>query len=279
MPLSLGDILQYFSNALSQGSLFALVAIGYTMVYGILKFINFAFGEIFMLGGYIVFYSVTCFLIPWWAAFPVAIGLTGILGICLERIAYRPLRNSPKNSVMTSAIAASFLIQNLVIVIFGGRPKGFIVPPFSEKVLTVGSSGGAVSVISIDVIIPIITAALFIILQLTLRKTRKASFIFGAGSVLAAIGGLMWAMKYPQLNPAMGLMPGLKCFIAAVIGGAGNITGAVLGGLLLGFIEITLTAMLPALTAYRDTFAFVLLIIFLLVKPSGLLGKSQIGKA
>jgi branched-chain amino acid transport system permease protein len=295
---SSGLFLQHLTNALSLGSLYALIAIGYTMVYGILRLINFAHGEIFMLGGYIAFYAVTLFFLPWGAAYVVALGLTGIFGVALERAAYRPLRNSPRISIMISAIGASFLIQNLAIVIFGGRPKGFLVPQLFDRVVTIGQ----VSVVNVSLIIPVITAALLIGLQIIVHKTKTGmamravstdlpaarlmgidvnkivSFTFGTGSVLAAIGGVMWALKYPQLNPSMGLMPGLKCFIAAVIGGIGNITGAVLGGLLLGFIEIMLIAALPTLTGYRDAFAFVLLIIVLLVKPSGLLGKHQIEK-
>ena len=295
---SFGLFLQHLTNALSLGSLYALIAIGYTMVYGILRLINFAHGEIFMLGGYIAFYAVTLFFLPWGAAYVVALGLTGIFGIALERVAYRPLRNSPRISIMISAIGASFLIQNLAIVIFGGRPKGFLVPQLFDRVVTIGH----VSVVNVSLIIPVMAAVLLIGLQLVVHKTKTGmamravstdfpaarlmgidvnkivSFTFGTGSVLAAIGGVMWALKYPQLNPSMGLMPGLKCFIAAVIGGIGNITGAVLGGLLLGFIEIMLIAALPTLTGYRDAFAFVLLIIVLLVKPSGLLGKHQIEK-
>ena len=298
MSSSLGHFLQHLTNALSLGSLYALIAIGYTMVYGILRLINFAHGEVFMLGGYIAFYAVTLFFMPWGAAYIVALGLTGIFGIGLERAAYRPLRHSPKISIMISAIGASFLIQNLAIVIFGGRPKGFPIPQFFDQVITIGQ----VSVMSVSLIIPIITATLLVILQIIVHKTKTGmamravstdlpaarlmgidvnkivSFTFGAGSMLAAIGGVMWSLKYPQLNPTMGLMPGLKCFIAAVIGGIGNITGAVLGGLLLGFIEIMIIAALPTLTGYRDAFAFILLIIVLLVRPSGLLGRHQIEK-
>jgi branched-chain amino acid transport system permease protein len=290
--------LQHLSNALSLGSLYALIAIGYTMVYGILRLINFAHGDVFMLGGYIAFYGVTLLLMPWWAGFIVAFGLTGILGIGLERIAYRPLRHSPKISIMISAIGASFLIENLATVIFGGRPKGFPVPEIFNRVIRLGS----VSAMSISLFIPVLTAALLAGLLVIIYKTktgmamravstdlaaarlmaidvnRIVSFTFGAGSVLAAVGGVMWALKYPQLNPTMGMIPGLKCFIAAVIGGIGNIGGAVLGGLFLGFIEIMIIAFLPTLTGYRDAFAFVLLIIVLLVKPSGLLGKNQIEK-
>ena len=290
--------LQYLSNALSLGSLYALIAIGYTMVYGILRLINFAHGDVFMLGGYIAFYAATVFFMPWWVGFIVAFGLTGIFGIGLERVAYRPLRQSPKISIMISAIGASFLMENLATVIFGGRPKGFPVPELFNKVVKMG----AVSVINVSLIIPVLTAVLLTALLIIVHKTKTGmamravstdlaaarlmaidvnkivSFTFGTGSVLAAIGGVMWSLKYPQLNPTMGMIPGLKCFIAAVIGGIGNISGAVLGGLLLGCIEIMTIALLPTLTGYRDAFAFVLLIIVLLVKPSGLLGRNQIEK-
>jgi len=290
--------LQYLVSALALGSLYALIAIGYTMVYGILRLINFAHGEVFMLGGYIAFYSVTIFLMPWWAGYIVALGLTGIFGVGLERVAYRPLRHSPKISIMISAIGASFLMQNLAIVIFGGRPKGFPIPEIFNKIVKIHTA----SVVNVSIIIPGITAVLLAILLIIVHKTKTGmamravatdlpaarlmgidvnkivSFTFGTGSTLAAIGGVMWALKYPQLNPSIGMIPGLKCFIAAVIGGIGNISGAVLGGLLLGLIEIMVIATLPTLTGYRDAFAFILLIIVLLLKPSGLLGKNQIEK-
>ncbi|HPO03431.1 branched-chain amino acid ABC transporter permease [Treponema zuelzerae] len=290
--------LQHLTNALSLGSLYALIAIGYTMVYGILRLINFAHGDVFMLGAYIAFYLTTFFLLPWWAAFLVAIACTALFGIGLERTAYKPLRDSPKISIMISAIGASFLIENLATVLFGGRPKGFPVPPLFSKVLHFGS----VSVVSVSVIIPVFTFALLALLLWIVHKTktgmamravstdidaarlqaidvnRVVSFTFGLGSLLAAIGGILWALKYPQLNPTMGIMPGLKCFIAAVLGGIGNIMGAVLGGFLLGLIEIMIIAFLPDLTGYRDAFAFVALILVLLLKPAGLLGKNQVEK-
>ncbi|MDR0552182.1 MAG: branched-chain amino acid ABC transporter permease [Spirochaetaceae bacterium] len=296
--MTIDQFLQHLSNALSLGSLYALIAIGYTMVYGILRLINFAHGDVFMLGGYIAFYCITVFFMPWWAGFAVAFCLTGIFGIALERVAYKPLRSSPKISIMISAIGASFLIENLAIVIFGGRPKGFEAPDFFSAVLHFGS----VSIVAISIVIPILTAVLLGLLVFIIHGTktgmamravstdlnaarlmaidvnRVVSFTFGAGSALAAVGGVMWAIKYPQLNPTMGMIPGLKCFIAAVVGGIGNITGAVLGGLLLGLIEIMIIAFLPTLTGYRDAFAFILLIVVLLVKPSGLLGKNQIEK-
>jgi branched-chain amino acid transport system permease protein len=295
---NIDQFLQYLVSALALGSLYALIAIGYTMVYGILRLINFAHGEVFMLGGYIAFYAVTIFFMPWWAGFVVALGLTGIFGVGLERVAYRPLRHSPKISILISAIGASFLMQNLAIVIFGGRPKGFPIPEIFNKIVKIHTA----SVVNVSIIIPGITAVLLAILLIIIHKTKTGmamravatdlpaarlmgidvnkivSFTFGTGSVLAAIGGVMWALKYPQLNPSMGMIPGLKCFIAAVIGGIGNISGAVLGGLLLGLIEIMVIAALPTLTGYRDAFAFILLIIVLLLKPSGLLGRNQIEK-
>jgi branched-chain amino acid transport system permease protein len=296
--MTLALFLQHLANALSLGSLYALIAIGYTMVYGILRLINFAHGDVFMLGAYLAFYSVATFLLPWWAAFLVAIVVTAAFGVLLERVAYRPLRDSPRISVMISAIGASFLIENVGIVVFGGRPKGVAVP----DVMNVRLAAGGISVMSVSLVIPIITFAVLAVLIWVVYRTKTGmamravstdldaarlqaidvnriiSFTFGAGSMLAAVGGIMWSYKYPQLNPLMGVMPGLKCFIAAVIGGIGSIPGAVLGGFLLGGIELLTVAFLPTLTGYRDAFAFVLLIVVLLVKPSGLLGGTQIEK-
>jgi len=291
-------IMQCLVSALVLGSLYTLIAVGYTMVYGILRLINFAHGEVFMFGGYIAFYAITVFLMPWWAGFVVALGLTGIFGVGLELVAYRPLRHSPKISIMNSAIAASFLMQNLAIVIFGGRPKNFSIPEIFTKTAKIHT----VTVDNISIIIPAITAVLLIMFFIIVYKTktgmamravaidlpaatlmginvdRIVSFTFGIGSVFAAVGGVMWALKYPQLNPSMGMIPGIKCFIASVIGGIGSIPGAVLGGFLLGFAEIMVIAAFPAFTVYRDAIAFILFFIVLLLKPSGLLGKNQSGK-
>ena len=296
--MEFGHFLQHLTNALALGSLYALIAIGYTMVYGILRLINFAHGEVFMVGCYIAFFAISLFVLPWAAAFVVALGLTGILGVAIERLAYRPLRNSPRISILISAIGVSFLMQNVAIVVFGGRPLAFPVPPVLDQVLVFGD----VMVMQISLIIPVITGVCLLVLHHLVQKTKigmgmravstdlpaarlmgidvnkTVSFTFAVGTVLAAVGGVMWASRYPMLHPVMGLMPGLKCFIAAVIGGIGSIPGAVLGGLLLGFIEIMLVAAMPALSGYRDAFAFILLIIVLLVKPSGLLGKHQIEK-
>lgn len=296
MTLSL--LFQHIVNALSLGSLYALIAIGYTMVYGILRLINFAHGDVFMLGAYVAFYGITLVSLPWWAALLVSIVFTALFGIGLERVAYKPLRDSPRISIMISAIGASFLLESLAVLIFGGRPKGVPVPDLLSKVIHFGS----VSMITISLIIPLFTFALLAVLVWIVNKTKTGmamravstdieaarlmavdvnkvvSFTFGIGSLLAAFGGIMWSFKYPQLNPLMGMMPGLKCFIAAVIGGIGSIGGAVMGGFLLGIIEIMIVAFLPTLSGYRDAFAFILLIVVLLVKPTGLLGKRQAEK-
>lgn len=291
--MSFQQLLQHLINGTSLGSLYALIAIGYTMVYGILRLINFAHGDIFMLGAYITYYGLIYTSVPWWLVFILAAVITGLVGLLLERLAYRPLRNEPKITVLISAIGASFLLENLGILVFGGRPKAFPVPAVLSKTLKIGG----LSISRISIIIPIITIALLLVLTFILQKTKTGmamralskdyeaaslmgintdaiiSFTFFIGSVLAAVGGTMWGVKYPQLTPLMGVMPGLKCFIAAVIGGIGNITGAVIGGFILGLGEILLIAFLPTLTGYRDAFAFILLIVILLVKPTGLMGE------
>ncbi len=291
----MGDLslfLQHLTNGISLGSLYALIAIGYTMVYGILRLINFAHGDIFMLGVYITYYGILFTAIPWWLVFVLAALLTGFIGFLLEKAAYKPLRESPRIMILISAIGASFFLQNLGIVVFGGRPQAFPVPDILNRVVRV--KGISINVVTF--IIPAVTVLLLLGLNYFITNTKTGmamralskdyetaslmgidinriiSITFFMGSLLAAVGGIMWGARYPQLMPLMGMMPGLKSFIAAVVGGIGNITGAVIGGFILGLGEIMLVALLPRLTGYRDAFAFVVLIIILLVKPSGLMG-------
>lgn len=286
--------MQHLTNGISLGSLYALIAIGYTMVYGILRLINFAHGDIFMMAAYFSFFAVTTFGLPWYFAFIIAIAMTAILGVTIEFTAYKPLRNAPKISVMISAIGVSFLLENLAIVIFGGTPKAFPTPEIFTNVVNIGG----VSIQNLTFMIPVVTMILLAILLYLVNHTnigmamrasskdvetaklmginvnRVISFTFGIGSVLAAMGSIMWSLKYPQVVALMGVIPGLKCFIAAVIGGIGDIKGAVLGGFILGIGEIMLVAFLPSLTGYRDAFAFILLIVILLFKPTGIMGKN-----
>jgi branched-chain amino acid transport system permease protein len=293
--MTLALFFQHLSNGISLGSLYALIAIGYTMVYGILRLINFAHGDIVMLGSYIAFYGMAMFLLPWWASFPLAILLTAGVGILIERAAYKPLREVPRINLFTSAVAVSFLMENLAIVIFGGRPKGFERPPIMDSVLHIGET----AVVSYTPIIIVTALVLFGGLMLIVHRTKVGmamrslskdieitglmgvntdliiTFSFAVGSALAAAGGILWAIKFPQIQPFMGVMPGLKAFIAAVLGGIGNITGALIGGFLLGVAEIMLVAFMPQLAGYRDAFAFAILIVLLLFRPTGIMGEVE----
>ncbi|AEB11760.1 ABC-type transporter, integral membrane subunit [Marinithermus hydrothermalis DSM 14884] len=340
---------QDFFNALTLGSLYALIALGYTMVYGIIRLINFAHGEIFMLGAFFAFYAMLFTPLPWAVALLVtvlvggvvlgvlravlsassgsrqiilgavifigsfllltfrAVGwveallismlLTAVAGVLLEAIAYRPLRGAPRESMLITAIAASFFLQNVGQLIFGPRIQGFTVETSLNQVLTLNIGGDTVYFTGILLLVPAITAVLLFILnrfitQSRLGKAMRAtaqdaevaqmmgvnvnqiiSLTFLIGATLAAAAGVMYALRFGQVHPLMGLLPGIKAFTAAVIGGIGSLPGAVLGGLVLGFIEIYVVSLFPALTAYRDVFAFVLLILILLFRPSGLIGE------
>lgn len=286
--------MQHLVNGISLGSLYALIAIGYTMVYGILKLINFAHGDIFMMAAYFAFFGVTTFGLPWYFAFIIAIIMTGVLGMTIEFTAYRPLRSAPKISILISAIGVSFLLENLAVVLFGGMPKAFPTPKIFTNVVNIGG----VSIQNLSFIIPVVTIVFLFLLLYLVNKTnigmamravskdvdtarlmginvnRIISFTFCIGSMLAAVGAVMWSLKYPQIVALMGMIPGLKCFIAAVIGGIGDIKGAVIGGFILGIGEIMLVAFLPGLTGYRDAFAFIFLIVILIFKPTGIMGKN-----
>ncbi len=292
--MDLLTFVQQLINGLSLGSLYALIAIGYTMVYGILRLINFAHGDLLMVAAYVGVMGVGLFAWPWPLAFGLAIAVTGLLGVLLERGAYRPLRRAPRISLLISAIAVSFLLENLVLVIVGGRAKPFPVPAVCSGVI----SFGGLSLPRLSFLIPLATAVflagLFYIVYRTqtgramraiardlemtalmgIDVNRIIAFTFLLGSLLAGAGGVLWAMKYPQVNPFMGILPGLKAFIAAVLGGIGNVSGAVLGGLLLGMLEIMIVAFFPSWAGYRDALAFALLIILLLARPTGLLGEA-----
>lgn len=296
--MSLDMILQHLVNGISLGSLYALVAIGYTMVYGILRLINFAHGDIFMMSVYAAFFGIVSFGLPWYVAFLLVIALTALLGIGIEQVAYRPIREAPKITILISAIGMSFLLENLAIVFFGGRPKTFPQIEFFTQMITVGQ----IKIQMLSFFIPTITfiflAGLIYLINHTkagmamravskdqetaklmgINVNRTISFTFALGSALAAVGGIMWGTKYPSILPLMGVMPGLKCFIAAVIGGIGNIRGAVYGGFILGLGEIFIVAAFPTLTGYRDAFAFILLILILIFKPTGIAGEKMAEK-
>lgn len=287
--------LQHLANGISLGSLYALVAIGFTMVYGILRLINFAHGDIFMLGAYIALFGIAPYALPWYFSFILAAALTAGVGVLIERAAYKPLREAPRISALISAIGVSFLLENLGLVVFGGRPKSFYVPPGLARVAVVGG----VSIPMVTFAIIGVTLVFLLLLSYLVYRTKLGiamravskdfdtarlmsinvdsivALTFAIGSALAAVGGIMWSVKFPQIQPLMGILPGLKAFIAAVLGGIGSIPGAMLGGFLLGIGEIMLVALLPTLAGYRDAFAFFILILILLVKPTGLIGEKS----
>ena len=290
--------IQQLANGISLGSLYALLAIGYTMVYGILRLINFAHGDIFMMAAYFMVFSIITFKLPWYIAIIIVLTATVALGVLLEKTAYKPLRNAPRMSIMISAIGASFLLENLATYLFTGVPRGF--PDI--KILTAKVNLGSLSLTVATLITPFVTLILLYVVLFITNKTKIGmamravskdfetaklmgininqviSTTFVIGSALAAIGAILWGSRYPSVMPLMGVMPGLKCFIAAVLGGIGNTTGAVLGGFILGMAEIMLITFLPSLTGYRDAMAFVILIVVLLIKPTGLLGEKVTDK-
>lgn len=289
---------QNLANGISLGSLYALIAIGYTMVYGILRLINFAHGDMIMLGSYFAFYGVAMFMLPWYVAFVLSIILTAGVGIIIEQAAYRPLREFPRINLFTAAVAVSFLLENLGIVVFGGRPKAFERPTFMAQMINIGN----VSIVGYTPIIIGTALILFTGLLLIINHTKVGMamralskdieatalmgintnkvimFAFMIGSALAAVGGILWAIKFPQINPLMGVMPGLKAFVAAVLGGIGNVTGAMIGGFLLGIVEIMIVAFFPGLAGYRDAFAYTILILLLLFRPKGIMGEVEAEK-
>lgn len=286
-------IFQQVVFGLTVGCLYGLLAIGYTMVYGVLRLINFAHGDLLMVSAYIAFFGVIMFKMPWQAAFCVSLVLTGVLGILIDRGAYKPLRRSPRISALITAIGVSFLLENLGLVVIGGRPKSFPVPPTFEGALILGSVRipvlslwvfGITAVLLLGVMLVIYRSRVGMAMRALSRDMetvrlmgididRVISFTFCLGSVLAAAGGIMWCIKYPALEPFMGVIPGLKAFVAAVLGGIGNVGGAALGGMILGLAEILIVAIEPEWSGYRDAIAFSVLIIILLTRPTGIMGE------
>ncbi|MBL0687665.1 MAG: branched-chain amino acid ABC transporter permease [Sulfurospirillum sp.] len=286
------EFIQQMINGFSLGSMYALIAIGYTMVYGVLRLINFAHGDIMMVGAFLGYFGMAVLGLPFVAATFLAVVGSSLLGMLTDKIAYKPLRNAPKISLLITAIGISFFLENTFNVFFGGTPRPFNVPEYMEYIINVG--GIIFSVASL--IVPIVTLLLLAIILWVLYKTkygmairalafdvntvnlmgidanRIIMLVFGMGSALAAIGGIFWAVNYPSVEPMMGVLIGLKAFAAAVVGGIGSVGGAVIGGFIIGFTEVVVVAFLPEYSGYKDAFAFVLLILVLLFKPTGILG-------
>lgn len=284
---------QNIANGLTIGSLYALVAIGYTMVYGILRLINFAHGDIFMMAMYFSFFAITVFYIPWYIAILLVLVATVLLGVLIEKAAYAPIRSAPRISLLISSIGVSYLLENLATVVFTGVPRQFPkIGTLQDNIVI-----GGINIQQLSFVTPVLMLLLVLALMVLVDKTkagmamravskdfetaklmgvninRTIATTFAVGSLLAAVGAIMWGQKYPQIQPYVGVMPGLKCFIAAVIGGIGNIRGAVVGGLVLGMMEIMIVYIVPSLSGYKDAFAFIALILILLFLPTGLFGE------
>lgn len=289
------NVIEQLINGLRTGSIYALIALGYSMVYGIAKMINFAHGDIIMVGAYALYVFVVLLNMPIIVAVLFTIGLCAILGITIEKIAYKPLRKAPALAVLITAIGVSFFLQNAALLIFSANPKPF------ESIINVDPIKiGEVTIAGITVVTLLVTLVTMIILTLFINKTkagsamravsedkgaaqlmginvnRTISMTFAIGSALAAIAGILFLSQYQSLNPSMGALPGIKAFVAAVLGGIGSVPGAMLGGIILGIIESISKAYISS--ELSDAIVFGVLILVLLLKPSGLLGKKRIEK-
>jgi branched-chain amino acid transport system permease protein len=280
---------QYLANGVALGSMYALIAIGYTIIYGVVGLINMAHGDFFMVAAFLAMWGTLRLSLPWYVSFALAAVITVLLGLVVERIAYKPLRNV-KISSFIGAISVSFLLQNLFVVLFTSRSKPFPHPKFLDRVLHYGEV--ALPVVTLAIVV--VSAVFFLILSYIVTKTkigramravskdleaaelmgvdadRVIAFSFVLSTAFAAVGAFMYCSKFPYVDPFTGVIPGLKAFIAAVMGGIGSIPGALVGGFILGLGEILLVAFMPSLTSYRDIFAYLILILFLLFRPGGI---------
>ena len=289
------QILPYIINGISVGGQYALIAIGYTLVYGILRLINFAHGDVFMVAGLVMVYATTA--MPIYAAIPLVLVVTVALGFVIERAAYKPLRTAPRMSVMISAIGVSYLIQNLAFYVIGGVPQPVTnpIPWISENVEILGASTKRVTLVTPALTIVLVIALVYLInhtkIGMAMRAAAKdfetaqlmgvkinavISMTFVIGSFLAAVGAMLYFTNYPSVAITSGGMPGLKAFVAAVFGGIGSIPGAVVGAFIIGLCEELIKGV--GYTTFSDAFTFALLIVVLCVKPTGLFGEKVTDK-
>ena len=282
-------MLPYLLSGISVGGQYALIAVGYTMVYGILRLINFAHGDIFTAAGFFMVYIAAALPVP--LAIPLVVILTVLLGVTVERVAYKPLRSAPRMSVMISAIGVSYLLQNLMWYVTGGLAKQYPVIPWISDSVTIGSATTKM----VTLITPVLTILLVLALVTIIQKTKIGmamravskdfetaqlmgikinsviSTTFVIGSLLAAVGSVLYFSNYTSVTPTVGAMPGLKAFVAAVFGGIRSIPGAVIGAFIIGICENIIKAL--GYTTFSDAFTFALLIVILLFKPTGLFGE------
>jgi len=286
------EYIQQLVNGISLGSIYALIALGYTMVYGIVKLINFAHGDVFMIGAFVGFYSITFFHLNFFLALVISMVVCAIIGVLIERIAYKPLRNATRIAALITAIGVSLFIEYGTIYVRGAQlstyPDNLI--PFKDiKIFGVIISGQSILILATSIVLMILLQ--FIVHQTKIGKAMRAvshdmdaarlmginvnntiSATFAIGSALAGAAGVIFGMYYTKIDPLMGIIPGLKAFVAAVLGGIGIIPGAMAGGLVLGVIESLVSAM--GFSLWRDGVAFVVLILILIFRPAGLFGKN-----
>lgn len=305
------SFVSYLVNGISLGSIYALIALGYTMVYGIAKMLNFAHGDIIMVGGFTVFTAMSTAWCPVWLSVVIGIVVCTVLGVVIEKVAYKPLRNAPPLAVLITAIGVSYLLQNLALLIFGSAARNFTsvaagAPPFltifddgrAPQFFTAAPADAAkpVMTISMETFLSItVSIVIMVALTLFINKTKAGkamlavsedkgaaqlmginvngtiSLTFAIGSALAAVASVLMCSSYPQISPYTGSMPGIKAFVAAVFGGIGSIPGAMIGGVLLGVIEQLSKAYISS--QLSDAIVFLVLIIVLVVRPTGILGK------
>jgi branched-chain amino acid transport system permease protein len=288
-------LLSQIANGLILGSMYALIAIGFSMIYGIVRLINFAHGDIFTIGAFATLACISLIHVPFPLAVLIVLVVGGVVGLLIERAAFRPMRGAPQVTGFIASLAVSIMIENLAVLTVSAQPRTFAVPPYLNQLVSLGG----LNVRMIDIAIVILAIVLMIALVLFVRFTkigvamrataenydvarlmgininRMIGLAFAIGSGLAAVAGLMWGTKYGQISPLMGVLPGLKAFVAAVIGGVGSTAGAVLGGYVLGMAEVLFVGLLPPeFSGYRNAFVFGALILVLLVMPNGILGRS-----
>ena len=282
-------IISHLLNGIHVGSIYALVALGYSMVYGIIKLINFAHGDIIMVGAYVAWFTISSLKLPVWLSLVLTVICCTVLGVTIEKVAYKPLRSSPRISLLITAIGISLLLENLAQLIFSSAAKPF--PTLISGFFTIGNQ----KVEYTTLVTIVISVVLMIVLSFLVNKTRMGramravsedteaaqlmgvnvnntiSFTFAIGSALAAVAAILYCCSYPQVKPTMGSMLGLKAFVAAVLGGIGSIPGAVVGGFAIGIAEALVKSVNSQVS---DAIVFGILIVTLLIKPAGLLGKN-----
>ena len=284
-------MLQQLVNGLILGSVYALIALGYTMVYGIIKLINFAHGDLYMMGAFIGYYLINSFQLNFFVALILTMVLTACLGVLIEFLAYRPLRNSTKIAALITAIGVSFFLEYGMVYLFGANTRAF-----PQALETVKYNLGPITVTNVQLTILGVSIFLMLALQFIVQKTKMGkamravsvdsdaaqlmginvnstiSFTFALGSALAGAAGVLIGLYYNSVDPLMGMAPGIKAFVAAVLGGIGIIPGAALGGFIIGLLETL--AVTIGLSSYRDAVVYGILIVILLVRPAGILGKN-----